>query len=83
MGVPFGFEAPLEALELKWNLPDSVLGAFVKGECYLIFRWAAARRRRREYSRVGFAHPFTADEIDWVCAKDHSDAGLRQKFHHV
>ena len=83
MGVPFGFDAPLAELELRWDLPDSVLGGYLRGKCYLLFRWAAARRRRREYTRVGAENAFAPEEIAWVCAKDHSDAGLREKFHHV
>jgi hypothetical protein len=83
MGVPFGFEAPITDLDLRWDLPDCVLGGFLRDQCFLLFRWGAARRRRREYTRVGFGNPFTPDEIDWVCAKDHSDPAQRQRFRHV
>jgi hypothetical protein len=83
IGVPFGFDAALADLDLRWDLPDCVLGGFLRGDCFLLFRWAATRRRRREYTRVGFGNPFTPAEIEWICAKDHSDPAQRQRFRHV
>ena len=40
MGVPFGFDAPLEELELQWDLPDSVLGGYLRGKP----RWTPQNR---------------------------------------
>ena len=83
MGVPFGFEAPVAALELRWDLPDSVLGVFIQDRCYLLFRWGPSRRRHRAHFRVGAGNAFTPEEVAWVCSRDHSDAEARRRFHHV
>jgi hypothetical protein len=82
-GVPFGYSTALSDLEVRWDLPDSVLGAFLKNQCYLLFRWGPTRRRRREHARVGLDMAFTSEEIQWVCSPNHSEAQLREKFRHV
>lgn len=71
IGVPFGFAAPASELSIRWDLPDSTLGVFIGGECYLLFRYGPRRRRRREYFRVGRGLAFTSEEIAWITSKNH------------
>ena len=52
-GFPFGFEADPSDLSVDWNLPDSVCGLYVRGQCYGLFRYGPRRRRRRVGYRVG------------------------------
>ena len=69
-GVPFGYRA--EPLAIRWDLPDNVCGLYVAGECFLLFRYGAGRRRRRDSYRVGQGEGFNQREVEWFCAKAHS-----------
>jgi hypothetical protein len=71
MGFPFGFAAPASEISVRWDLPDSTLGVFIGGDCYVLFRYGPRRRRRREHYRVGRGLAFTSEEIAWVVSKDH------------
>ena len=68
-GVPFGYEG--QPLDLLWDLPDNVCGVYIGSECFLLFRYGASRRRRREQYRLGEGNAFPEEEIQWFCAKDH------------
>jgi len=72
MGVPFGYAADPAMVRVRWDYPDKVCGIAIGSECYLLFRWGARRRRRRERCRIGEGGGFTPDEISWFCDKDHS-----------
>jgi hypothetical protein len=70
-GVPFGYATDPSSIHVRWDYPDKVCGIGIGSECYLLFRWGARRRRRREHWRVGEGRAFTPEEISWFCAKDH------------
>lgn len=72
MGVPFGYATAPSNICIRWDYPDRVCGIAIGPECYLLFRWGARRRRRRERFRLGEGRAFTPDEISWFCHKDHS-----------
>jgi hypothetical protein len=72
MGVPFGYATDPSRIRIRWDYPDKVCGIAIGSECYLLFRWGARRRRRRERVRLGEGRAFTQDEISWFCNKDHS-----------
>lgn len=67
-GVPFGYAG--EPLEVRWDLPDNVCGVYVGSECFVLFRYGARRRRRREQHRLGKGNGFTAQQIEWFCEQD-------------
>ncbi|MHC4455792.1 MAG: hypothetical protein ACYS0I_01690 [Planctomycetota bacterium] len=69
-GFPFGFNADPSCISVKWDLPDSVCGIYIKDMCFALFRYGARRRRKREYYRTG-KRPFSKKQIAWVCANKH------------
>jgi hypothetical protein len=72
MGVSFGYATDPSKISVRWDYPDNVCGIAIGSECYLLFRWGARRRRRRERYRRGEGQAFTTEEISWFCEKDHS-----------
>ena len=65
----FGRAIPLESIVIRWDMPDSTLGIFLDGECWFLYRYGPYRRRNRSYWRLPPQPPFTAQEIDHICAK--------------
>src|SRR5262245_42911059 len=74
MSFPFGYNAAPEEVTLKWDLPDDTLAILIHEEYYVLFRFGARRRRRREYFRVGRENAFSGVDVSWITAKDHSRA---------
>jgi hypothetical protein len=66
----FGRATHPDYIEPRWNLPDSTLGIFLNGECWLLYRYGPYRRRSREYWRLPPQPPFSAAEINYICAKE-------------
>jgi hypothetical protein len=73
LGASFGQSPRWSATDVsvRWDLPDNVLGLFVGAECFGLFRCGAGRRRSRGQFRCGLKG-FSTDEIDWFCAKTHT-----------
>ena len=72
MGFPFGYDAPPGSLSVRWDLPDDTMAILLEDRYYVLFRFGARRRRRREYFRLGRENAFSQDEIAWITAKSHS-----------
>ena len=73
IGASFGpYPAPADAdISLRWDLPDKVCGFYIASDCYGLFRYGRSRRRERCNFRAGSQLPFSADEIEYFCAKSH------------
>ncbi len=55
-------------ISVRWDLPNNVLGIYVREACYLLFRCGAGRRRNRYQITFGLA-TFSAEHVEWFCAK--------------
>lgn len=63
MGCPFGYCAPSDQVQIRWDLPGDAMGAFVNGECYAIFRTGRHGRRNRELFHTGKERALSPEEI--------------------
>ncbi len=61
---PFGFDAPVEELEVQWNLSDAVCGLLIERKCYGLFYYGPKQRRiQRCRARIHKDKPFNQDAI--------------------
>jgi hypothetical protein len=74
MGTSFGPypTAARDELAIRWDLPDNVCGLYLGSDCYGLFRFGRSRRRTRGSFRCQLQPPFAEAEIDWFCAKTHT-----------
>ncbi len=66
--LPFGYRAPLGAVTLNWDLPGSVLGVSIAGECYLLVRWGQGQHGNPEIHTFGVGNKLTSADIESFCA---------------
>jgi len=61
---PFGFTMPVEQVQVRWDLPNSVCGLFLEGKCYGLFYYGPKRRRiDRDRARLRSEKPFNEDAV--------------------
>ena len=72
-GFPLGREpAAADRISFRWDLPNGSWGVFIDDECWAVCAHRPAQRmnRHRLLSRSGpHPRPFTAEEIQFACAK--------------
>ena len=69
----FGYNAPVESLEVRWNLPNDVCGLYLDGACYALLNYGKPQQRHRgnpyravrkePYNKA----PFNQYAIAWFC----------------
>src|SRR5690242_4037053 len=67
--LAFGvYDSPTSStVTLNWALPDNIVGVYVDGQCFGLFRCGAGRRRSRGKFSIG--RPLTSEEINYFCAR--------------